>query len=78
VWLCGIAERELADYRRRLRVADRMRTRLGIEHVSLTAGDADGFAALGRDAAWQLVDELARHRDEGVRVHVLDEEVADG
>ena len=78
VWLCGIAERELADYRRRLRVADRMRTRLGIEHVSLTDADADRVAALGRDAAWQLVDELARHRDEGVRVHVLDEDVTDG
>jgi RNA polymerase sigma-70 factor (ECF subfamily) len=69
VWLCGIAERELADYRRRRTAGDRMRRHLGVEHVPVSDDDAGRIAALGRESAWQLVDELARHR-----VHVLDED----
>jgi hypothetical protein len=55
----------LADYRRRGVVPDRMRRRLEIERVPVGAQDSDRIAALGREAAWQLVDE--------VRAEVLDE-----
>jgi DNA-directed RNA polymerase specialized sigma24 family protein len=72
-WLVGIAERELADYRRRGSAADAARRRVGIAPVPLGEEDADRIAALGRDAAWQLVDELARRRRETVRVHVVEE-----
>jgi DNA-directed RNA polymerase specialized sigma24 family protein len=69
VWLCAIAERELAGYRQRGAAGDRMRRHLGVEKVPVDDDDAGRIAALGRESAWQLVDDLARHR-----VRVLDED----
>lgn len=72
-WLFGIAQHKLADYRRRGAAEDRMRRRLGIERVPLDAEDADLITLLGRDAAWQLIDELPADQREAVRAHVLED-----
>jgi RNA polymerase sigma factor (sigma-70 family) len=72
-WLFGIAHHKLADYRRRGAAEDRMRRRLGMERVAVGAEDAEMIALLGRDAAWQLIDDLPRDQRDAVRAHVLDE-----
>jgi RNA polymerase sigma factor (sigma-70 family) len=73
-WLFGIAQHKLADYRRRGAAEDRMRRRLGIERVPVGDDDRELIAMLGRDAAWQLIDELPAEQREAVRAHVLDEQ----
>ena len=72
-WLFGIAQHKLADYRRRGAAEDRMRRRLGIERVALDEEDVELITMLGRDAAWQLIDELPPDQREAVRAHVLDD-----
>ena len=72
-WLFGIAQHKLADYRRRGAAEDRMRRRLGIERVPVGEDDREMIAMLGRDAAWQLIDELPPEQREAVRAHVLDD-----
>ena len=72
-WLFGIAQHKLADYRRRGAAEDRMRRRLGIQRVPVGDEDRELIAMLGRDAAWQLIDELPPDQREAVRAHVLDE-----
>lgn len=72
-WLFGIAQHKLTDYRRRGAAEDRMRRRLGIEQVAVGEEDAEMIAMLGRDAAWQLIDELPPEQREAVRAHVLDD-----
>ena len=73
-WLFGIAQHKLADYRRRGAAEDRMRRRLGIERVPVGDYDREMIALLGRDAAWQLIDELPPEQREAVRAHVLDDQ----
>jgi RNA polymerase sigma factor (sigma-70 family) len=73
-WLFGIAQHKLADYRRRGAAEDRMRRRLGIQRVPVGDEDRELIAMLGRDAAWQLIDELPPEQREAVRAHVLDEQ----
>ena len=72
-WLFGIAQHKLTDYRRRGAAEDRMRRRLGIERVPVGDDDREMIAMLGRDAAWQLIDELPPEQREAVRAHVLDD-----
>jgi RNA polymerase sigma-70 factor (ECF subfamily) len=72
-WLFGIAQHKLADYRRRGAAQDRMMRRLAIERVTLGDDDRELIAMLGRDAAWQLIDELPPEQREAVRAHVLDD-----
>jgi RNA polymerase sigma factor (sigma-70 family) len=72
-WLFGIAQHKLADYRRRGAAEDRMRRRLGMERVPVGEEDAELITLLGRDAAWQLIDELPPDQREAVRAHVLDD-----
>jgi RNA polymerase sigma factor (sigma-70 family) len=72
-WLFGIAQHKLADYRRRGAAEDRMRRRLGIERVPVAAEDAELITMLGRDAAWQMIDELPPDQREAVREHVLED-----
>ena len=73
-WLFGIAQHKLADLRRRGAAEDRVQRRLGMERVPLAEEDAELIAMLGRDAAWQLIDELPPEQREAVRAHVLDEQ----
>jgi len=72
-WLFGIGQHKLGDYRRRGAAEDRMRRRLGIERVPVGEDDREMIAMLGRDAAWQLIDELPPEQREAVRAHVLDD-----
>jgi RNA polymerase sigma factor (sigma-70 family) len=72
-WLFGIAQHKLADYRRRGAAEDRMQRRLGIERVPVGEEDAEMITLLGRDAAWQLIDELPPDQREAVRAHVLED-----
>ena len=72
-WLFGIAQHKLADYRRRGAAEDRMQRRLGIERPPVAEEDAELIGMLGRDAAWQLIDELPPDQREAVREHVLED-----
>jgi RNA polymerase sigma factor (sigma-70 family) len=72
-WLFGIAQHKLTDYRRRGSAEDRMQRRLGMERAPLGEEDRELIAMLGRDAAWQLIDELPPEQREAVRAHVLDD-----
>ena len=76
-WLFGIAQHKLADYRRRGAAEDRMRQRLGIERVPVGEEDAELITLLGRDAAWQLIDELPPDQRDAVRKHVLEDRAYD-
>jgi RNA polymerase sigma-70 factor (ECF subfamily) len=76
-WLFGIAQHKLADYRRRGAAEDRMQRRLGMEHVAVAEDDRELIAMLGRDAAWQLIDELPPDQREAVRAHVLEDRAYD-
>jgi RNA polymerase sigma-70 factor (ECF subfamily) len=73
-WLFGIAQHKLTDYRRRGAAEDRMRRRLGIEQPPVGEEDRDMIGMLGRDAAWQLIDELPPDQREAVRAHVLEDQ----
>ena len=72
-WLFGIAQHKLADYRRRGATEDRMQRRLGIERPPVAEEDVELIDMLGRDAAWQLIDELPPDQREAVRKHVLED-----
>ena len=72
-WLFGVAQHKLADYRRRGAAEDRMRRRLGMDRLPVGEDDRELIAMLGRDAAWQLIDELPPEQREAVRAHVLDD-----
>jgi RNA polymerase sigma factor (sigma-70 family) len=72
-WLFGIAQHKLADFHRRGAAEDRLQRRLGIERVSLAQEDVELIGMLGRDAAWQLIDELPPEQREAVRAHVLED-----
>jgi RNA polymerase sigma-70 factor (ECF subfamily) len=72
-WLFGIAHHKLADYRRRGAAEDRMRTRLGMQPVPVSAEDADMIRWLGEDVAAQMVEDLPEPQREAIRAHVLDE-----
>jgi RNA polymerase sigma factor (sigma-70 family) len=72
-WLFGIAQHKLADYRRRGAAEERMRRRLGMERLPVAEEDRELITMLGRDAAWQLIDELPPEQREAVRAHVLDD-----
>jgi RNA polymerase sigma factor (sigma-70 family) len=76
-WLFGIAHHKLADYRRRGATEDRMRQRLGMQRVAFGEEDTELIMLLGRDAAWQLIDELPPDQRDAVRAHVF-EDRADG
>jgi RNA polymerase sigma factor (sigma-70 family) len=72
-WLFGIAQHKLTDYRRRGSAEDRMRRRLGMERLDVGGDDREMIGMLGRDAAWQLINELPPDQREAVRAHVLDD-----
>ena len=73
-WLFGIAQHKLGDYRRRGAAEDRVQRRLGMERVPVGDEDRELITMLGRDAAWQLINELPPEQREAVRAHVLDDE----
>ena len=72
-WLFSIAHHKLTDYRRRGSSEDRMRERLGMEPVPVTAEDADMIRWLGEEVATQMVAELPPEQRDAVRAHVLED-----
>jgi RNA polymerase sigma factor (sigma-70 family) len=72
-WLFGIAQHKLTDYRRRGAAEDRMRARLGMQPVAVSADDAEMIRLLGDDVAAQMVEDLAPEQREAIRAHVLED-----
>jgi RNA polymerase sigma-70 factor (ECF subfamily) len=73
VWLFAIAHHKLTDFHRRGSAEDRMRRRLGVERVPVSAEDAEMIRLLGEEVAFQLVGELPPEQRDAVRAHVLDD-----
>jgi RNA polymerase sigma factor (sigma-70 family) len=72
-WLFAIAHHKLSDYRRRGRAEGRMRERLEMEPVPVSAEDAELIRWLGEEVAVQIIDELPPDQREAVRAHVLED-----
>ena len=72
-WLFTIAQRRLADHGRRGRTEDRMRRRLRMERIPLSAEDASVIRMMGDEVAYALVAELPAPQREAVRAHVIDD-----
>ena len=72
-WLFAIAQHKLADYRRRGSTEDRMRARLGMEPVPVSAEDADMIRWLAEEAAAQMVEELPPDQRDAIRAHVFED-----
>ena len=75
-WLCGIARRKLADSRRRGRVEDRARRRLGIAREMLDDADLERTVELasGDRALGTLVEQLPPRQREALLARIVDEE----
>lgn len=72
-WLFAIAHHKLADYRRRGAAEHRMRARLGMEPVPVSAEDAEMIRLLGEEVATQMVEGLPAEQRDAIRAHVLDD-----
>jgi RNA polymerase sigma-70 factor, ECF subfamily len=72
-WLFAIAQNKLTDYRRRGSAETRMRERLGMEAVDVSAEDAEMIRWLGEDVAIQMVEELPADQRDAIRAHVIDD-----
>jgi len=72
-WLFAIAHHKLTDYRRRGSTESRMRERLGMEPVPVSAEDADMIRWLGEDVATQMVADLPPDQRDAIRAHVLED-----
>jgi RNA polymerase sigma-70 factor (ECF subfamily) len=72
-WLFAIAHHKLSDYRRRGRAEGRMRERLGMERVPVSAEDAELIRRLGEEVVVQILGELPPQQREAVRAHVLED-----
>ena len=72
-WLFAIAQHKLADYRRRGAAEDRMRAKLGMVPVPVSAEDAEMIRWLGEDAAAQMVADLPEAQRDAIREHVLED-----
>ena len=73
-WLFAIAQHKLTDYRRRGSAESRMRSRLGMEPVEVTAEDAEMIRWLGDEVATQIIEELPPEQRDVIRAHVLDDQ----
>ncbi len=73
-WLFAIARNTLANSRRRGRVEDRARRRLGMEPIVLEDDDLARIDQLGDTrAALALLEQLAPDQREAIRAHVLED-----
>jgi RNA polymerase sigma factor (sigma-70 family) len=72
-WLFSIAHHKLADFHRRGHAETRMRARLGMERVEVTAEDAELIRWLGDEVATQLIEQLPAEQRDAIRAHVLDD-----
>jgi RNA polymerase sigma factor (sigma-70 family) len=72
-WLFAIAQHKLADYYRRGAAEHRMRERLGMDPVPVSADDAEMIRLLGEEVATQMVEDLPAEQRDAIRAHVLDD-----
>jgi RNA polymerase sigma-70 factor (ECF subfamily) len=75
-WVIGIARNVLAASRRRGRVEDRMRRRLGVEAIEVSDEDVEETVAIGEPAGGgvvELVELLPSGEREAVKARVVDE-----
>jgi RNA polymerase sigma factor (sigma-70 family) len=72
-WLFAIAQHKLADLQRNGRVEDKMRRRLGLERLPVSADDASLIALLGDEVASQLIEELPPDQAAAVRAYIVDD-----
>ena len=72
-WLFAIAHHKLTDYHRRGSTEDRMRSRLGMEPVAVSAEDAKMIRWLGYEVASQMVEDLPPDQRDAIRAHVLED-----
>ena len=72
-WLFAIAQHKLADFRRRGTAESRMRARLGMERVAVSAEDAEMIRWLGEEVAVAMVADLPPDQREAIRAHVLED-----
>jgi RNA polymerase sigma factor (sigma-70 family) len=72
-WLFAIAQHKLSDFRRRGSAESRMRARLGMERVAVSAEDADMIRWLGEEVAVAMVADLPADQREAIRAHVLED-----
>jgi RNA polymerase sigma factor (sigma-70 family) len=72
-WLFAIAQHKLTDYRRRGSTESRMRARLGMEPVPVSAEDVEMIRWLGEEVAAQMVEDLPPDQREAIRAHVLED-----
>ena len=72
-WLFAIAHHKLTDYQRRGVTEDRMRSRLGMEWVAVSAEDAEMIRWLGEEVASQMVEDLPPDQRDAIRAHVLED-----
>jgi RNA polymerase sigma factor (sigma-70 family) len=72
-WLFAIAQHKLADYHRRGSAERRMRARLGMEPVPVSAEDAEMIRWLGEEVAAQMVEDLPPDQRDAIRAHVLED-----
>jgi RNA polymerase sigma factor (sigma-70 family) len=72
-WLHGIARNKLLESRRRGRVEDATRIRLGVQPVVLEDRDLERVVALASQDALTLLDDLPAQQADAVRARVLDD-----
>ena len=72
-WLFGIAQHKLTDFRRRGSAETRMRSRLGMERVTVSAEDAEMIRWLGEEVAVAMVADLPPDQRDAIRAHVLED-----
>ena len=72
-WLFAIAQHKLSDFRRRGYAETRMRARLGMERVAVSAEDAEMIRWLGEEVAVAMVADLPPDQRDAIRAHVIDD-----
>jgi RNA polymerase sigma factor (sigma-70 family) len=72
-WLFGIAQHKLGDFRRRGSAETRMRARLGMERLAVSAEDAELIRWLGEEVAVAMVADLPPDQRDAIRAHVIED-----